>query len=244
MRLSKRIIFTKVRFIMKKMILSSLLFLSACSTQVMSQATIPMPVKKEIKVDQPANIMEQAILDRHNYYRQIAGEKFLFWNNDVAQNAYKWAKKLQKQQCTMKHSSQKMRSNIGDFNYLGENLSLSIANYPQEINQKTLTKAVDGWYNEIANYQYDRQGDFDSCPIRNNVSRGQTGHFTQVMWENTQALGCAAVQCDGNQKVLIVCQYGEGGNYVGQQAFSEKVRQNLNNAEINKKIGGVPVCRE
>ncbi len=224
---------------MKKVILCSIVFLSACSTSLVSNAA---PVKKEIKADKPANMMEQAILDRHNYYRQIAGENPLVWHKGIAQNANKWAKKLQRQQCKMKHSSQNMRLNKAGFNYLGENLHSVIASYPLVMSGELLAEGVDGWYNEIANYQYNPKGDFQSCPTRNNVSRGQTGHFTQVMWENTQALGCAAVQCNGNKKLLLVCQYGEGGNYVDRKAFSERVRRNLNNAPINKKFGGLPTC--
>ncbi len=229
---------------MKKTILSTIsilistLFLSSCA----SQATNPIPIKTEIQRDQPANALEQAVLDRHNYYRQIASENSLFWNKSIAQNAYKWAKELQSQQCKMEHSSSAMRSNIDNIRYLGENLYAVSANYPIEMNQEILKEGVDGWYNEIANYQYDPNGDFESCPTRNNISQGQIGHFTQLMWENTQALGCAAVQCDNNQKLLLVCQYGEGGNYIGQKAFSESVRQNLDNAPINKKFGGLPTC--
>ena len=230
----------KISFV--SVILGTVILTSCSSHHMAQQATIPMPKVKIIKADKPTNELEQAILDRHNYYRKIAGIKPLVWNHGIAINAYQWAKKLQSQHCEMKHSSNDFRSNKAGFNYLGENLHLLYSSAPVSISKKNIEGAADGWYGEIANYQYSRKNDFEYCPKRNTVSHGQIGHFTQLMWENSQALGCAAVQCDSNTKLLVVCQYGEGGNYVGEKPFSEQARQRLNQAEINKDIGGLPTC--
>lgn len=219
-----------------------ILFALLTGCQSMPEATIPMPQAKVIKADKPSNAMEKAILDRHNYYRVLGGETPLFWNKEIAYNAYKWAKELQAQGCAMKHSSEEFRTNKAGFNYLGENLFWEGSSIPLVMDYDTMNESVDSWYDEIANYQYSKTGDFEACPIRAHVSQGQIGHFTQLMWENSKALGCAAVQCDDNKKLLVVCQYGEGGNVIGRKAFSEKVREKLNHAPENQKFGGLPVC--
>jgi hypothetical protein len=44
----------------------------------------------------------------------------------------------------------------------------------------------------------------------------QTGHFTQVVWKGTTAVGCGWAQCNGF--VLITCRYSPPGNVIGQFA--------------------------
>ena len=40
-----------------------------------------------------------------------------------------------------------------------------------------------------------------------------TGHFTQMVWAGTQALGCGSAQCSigGAQGHLFVCNYSPAG---------------------------------
>jgi hypothetical protein len=59
------------------------------------------------------------------------------------------------------------------------------------------------------------------------------GHFTQMVWKDTQRIGCAAVDCgpgglagaenlgDGNGVQYVVCHYSRRGNTHGQ--FLENV---------------------
>ncbi|KAG7562792.1 hypothetical protein FFLO_01747 [Filobasidium floriforme] len=46
-----------------------------------------------------------------------------------------------------------------------------------------------------------------------------TGHYTQVVWIDSDALGCAVQKCSGMYN--LVCNYGPPGNYGGQ--FVDKV---------------------
>lgn len=103
--------------------------------------------------------------------------------------------------CVFKHS---------DYPY-GENLALGHA---------TLSDAIFAWYNEIKVYDYNYP-----------VYSPETGHFTQIVWRNTQYIGCALGSCadgvalEGNQGMwwgrrrLWVCEYWPPGNYRGQFSY-------------------------
>ncbi len=47
------------------------------------------------------------------------------------------------------------------------------------------------------------------------------GHYTQIVWKNTERIGCgkATARRDGIFKVYWVCQYDPSGNYVGQRPY-------------------------
>jgi uncharacterized protein YkwD len=90
----------------------------------------------------------------------------------------------------------------------GENLSwASFPMSPQVV--------VDRWYAEEANYDYQHPG----------YIKG-TGHFSQIIWKATRAIGCAWVTgCTPEHTLRAntwVCQYSPAGNFVSQ--FEENVR--------------------
>lgn len=58
----------------------------------------------------------------------------------------------------------------------GENLALNYA---------TPTLAIDSWAGEESKYNFG-EGKFGE----------KTGHFTQLVWQNTRRVGCGAVKCD------------------------------------------------
>ncbi|EXJ61313.1 uncharacterized protein A1O5_11870 [Cladophialophora psammophila CBS 110553] len=84
----------------------------------------------------------------------------------------------------------------------GENLARG---YPDVIS------AVDAWGNERALYNFsstDPTGFTES-----------TGHFTQLVWQNTQATGCGWTNCNGQNGldgIYLVCEYWPPGNIVGE----------------------------
>ena len=43
-----------------------------------------------------------------------------------------------------------------------------------------------------------------------------TGHFTQVVWKNTQKLGIAKAKSPKSGKIIVVANYEPAGNWIGQ----------------------------
>jgi hypothetical protein len=72
--------------------------------------------------------------------------------------------------------------------------------------------AVKSWADEKLDYDYDQ----NSC-----ASGKQCGHYTQIVWSNTQRLGCgrAARTTGGLNHVIWVCNYAPPGNVTGQRPY-------------------------
>ncbi|NVJ08040.1 hypothetical protein HUW63_22710 [Myxococcus sp. AM001] len=77
---------------------------------------------------------------------------------------------------------------------------------------------VQGWVDEAAHYDH----------AANTCASGKVcGHYTQVVWRGTRALGCAVQECTTNSPfgdrfpnwTLWVCNYAPPGNYVGQRPY-------------------------
>ncbi len=99
-------------------------------------------------------------------------------------------------QCEFKHSSSPY----------GENLATG---YP------TPAAAVKIWYDESARYSYAQPG-YSSA----------TGHFTQLVWQDTKKLGCGYVACNGKNGTpgkFLVCEYSPHGNVVTKKLFIRNV---------------------
>ncbi len=57
--------------------------------------------------------------------------------------------------------------------------------------------------------------------FRNTCQNGQVcGHYTQLVWANSNRVGCARVTCPSmTYKYNILCDYAPAGNYVGQWPY-------------------------
>ncbi|XP_010885778.1 cysteine-rich secretory protein 2-like [Esox lucius] len=147
--------------------------------------------------------VQKEIVDLHNDLRrgvQPPARNMLqmSWNNEAAINAQKWAN-----QCTMSHSpaDQRRTSTSG----CGENLFMST-------NERPWTSAIQSWYSEVNNYNYDSNGSINGKVV---------GHYTQVVWATSKEIGCAVAKCPNSVwKFYYVCQYCPPGNYVGRKPYN------------------------
>lgn len=123
----------------------------------------------------------------------------LTWSDAAASKAAAYAK-----QCRFEHNP-----NRGDF---GENLAAATPN------TWTTAQVVKSWADEAADYDH----------ARNTCKKGKVcGHYTQVVWRKTGAVGCATVMCNKNSPFgpdfptwqLWVCNYAPPGNWVGQRPY-------------------------
>ncbi|SMN21738.1 similar to Saccharomyces cerevisiae YJL078C PRY3 Cell wall protein with a role in mating efficiency [Maudiozyma saulgeensis] len=80
----------------------------------------------------------------------------------------------------------------------GENLAIGY----------TAIEATDAWYDEIRFYNY-------SDPQYSET----TGHFTQMVWKDSNKLGCALRNCYNAWTFYFVCEYDPPGNYIGDFSF-------------------------
>jgi hypothetical protein len=145
-----------------------------------------------------------------NQARADVGEAALAWDPIAAAVAMSWASQCPPFGHNPNASSEygMMGGNQGG---LGENAA---AGAPTE----TVAGAVASWINEKANYDY----------ASNSCTGGQEcGHYTQVVWKNSTAVGCAKVHCTKNSPFgssfpewdFSVCDYNPAGNYVGQRPY-------------------------
>ncbi len=71
--------------------------------------------------------------------------------------------------------------------------------------------------------RYNEVKDFGSSSISSYAFSHATGHFTQVVWAETSEVGCGSSKWfDGKyHRMLVVCNYGEGGNRLEKPIFLE-----------------------
>ena len=134
------------------------------------------------------------ILKVHNDYRNEVGIDSLIWSNELSKVAQKWANKLSKSKCRIKHSRKKG---------IGENIFWS------SIPVKNVKEVVTNWGNEKEYYSYR-----DCCKGH------KTLHYTQIIWEKTTEVGCGVATCkDGSQ--IWVCNYSPQGNFIGEKPYKK-----------------------
>jgi len=152
-------------------------------------------------------INKKEILDSHNKLRALYKSAPLKYSETLENSARKWARKLQKDGCHMVHS----HGQVGDY---GENLfwasplitTVTYSNGKKKRIRKlqniSPSEVSQAWHDEVKFYNYED----GSC------KKGEMcGHFTQLIWDTTQELGCAATSCDDMSQVWV-CEYYPAGN--------------------------------
>uniref|UniRef100_A0A646QDH2 Cysteine-rich venom protein n=1 Tax=Hemiscolopendra marginata TaxID=943146 RepID=A0A646QDH2_9MYRI len=157
---------------------------------------------------------KKLILDLHNKARQkvatgqqsgqpsASNMKELHWDDEIAANAQRVAEK-----CVFKHTPKGERK-TSKYQYLGENIY--IGSYPDPI-----PRSVSAWYGEVK--------DVNPAIVKSFASSGgpMIGHYTQMVWAETEALGCGYVKKADDGQALVFCQYGTGGNILSQPMYKQ-----------------------
>jgi uncharacterized protein YkwD len=138
-----------------------------------------------------------SILQAHNNYRTALKEPSLVWSADLAKDALAWAQHLA--------AINKMDHDMSARGREGENLFVGTAN------SYSYSDMVGMWGNEKRSFKYDV---FPNCT----VNRAEVvGHYTQIVWKNTQSVGCALAS--NGQTDFLVCRYAAPGNVVGEKPY-------------------------
>ncbi|GLJ26848.1 hypothetical protein SUGI_0524580 [Cryptomeria japonica] len=136
--------------------------------------------------------LQTQYLSAHNNARSQVGFGPLVWDDTVATYAQNYANQRMAD-CAMQHSNGQYGENL----FWGRGMEYTPAD------------AVSLWVNEKINYDYNS----------NSCAQGKVcGHYTQVVWRNSQKLGCARVKCN-NGAIFITCNYDPRGNYIGMKPY-------------------------
>ncbi|MBL4636344.1 MAG: hypothetical protein JKY56_20960 [Kofleriaceae bacterium] len=130
----------------------------------------------------------QEVLDSHNRHRANHCAAPLQWSSALAARAQQWADQLQQAGCAFQHSQNSP---------YGENLY-----FFAPAGNMSPDQIATGWYDEVNLYNFN-SGAFSMS----------TGHFTQLIWRDTQKLGCGVSMCKGGE--IWVCNYDPPGNVQG-----------------------------
>ena len=138
----------------------------------------------------------KSILDTTNALRAKHDSQPLKWSAEAASKAEELVKEIAASG-QLKH---------GKHEGMGQNIAYSMGK------EFTGADAANMWYKEISNYNFKKPG-----------FKGNTGHFTQLVWADTKEMG-AAVSVVGN-KTYVVANYIPPGNVTNEGQFERNVKK-------------------
>jgi hypothetical protein len=142
----------------------------------------------------------QRLLAAHNQERARLGMPALAWSDALSKDAAAWAKHLADTN-TFDHAPARTGKNDQ-----GENLWMGTKGaYSAE-------DMVGAWVAEKSMF---KKGRFPHVSTTGNWA--DVGHYTQLIWRNTSAVGCSVVA--NRQDDYLVCRYGPPGNWMDQDPF-------------------------
>jgi|SRR5215831_8941462 len=151
------------------------------------------------------------ILKTHNDERTAVGVPDLVWSDSLATDAKSWAEHLAS--LPPKPSSQPYWNQCcgGEPDLVhakvtgqGENLwAGSAGGYSTADSVQSWAKEKDHW-----------NSDTKTC-----ASGEVCGHYTQMVWKNTEKVGCASAIGNHGKFEFLVCRYSPPGNYNGENPY-------------------------
>jgi uncharacterized protein YkwD len=139
----------------------------------------------------------QRLLDLHNRERARIGQRPLVWDARLADDAKIWADTLAARGA-FEHSPAQLR--VGE----GENLWRGTAG------AYTLEEMMGHFISEKRDFH---PGVFPE--VADDGNWHEIGHYTQMIWPTTRAVGCAMTTRRGSD--YLVCRFSPPGNVIGQR---------------------------
>ncbi|KAL5476104.1 hypothetical protein EMCRGX_G026010 [Ephydatia muelleri] len=161
------------------------------------------------------------LLNTHNAVRRSVQPpatdiKTMKWSRELENTAQNYAN-----QCIWGHNSNRQTS---PFSSVGENLYTSTGDI------QDYGSVVRSWYDEAKYYHYD-SNTCDNSKV--------CGHYTQVVWANSDSLGCGVTRCANlrdlpsfKNALIVVCNYGPSGNFIGEKPYRTTRRRSLDSGEL------------
>ena len=180
--------------------------------------------RQKVRIDAK---LRSYILKWHNKHRlqlakgQLRGQpkaanmKLLRWEEEIAVKSQAWAEK-----CDYTHEANKHCKTAG-FHSLGENIAVSTINYPGTM---TTDRDLLGMVRHALESMWKEHSHFTFGKSPGKCSREPCGHYTQMVWAETEAIGCGLTACfdikhwnpgKDRNTLFLVCKYGPAGNING-----------------------------
>lgn len=138
-----------------------------------------------------------SMLQQHNSYRAELRLPSLTWSPALAADAAMWAQHLTK--------SDKGEHDLSIRGQEGENLWWGTAG------AYSYAEMVGYWGGEKRYFVY---GTYPNCSTSRSAI---VGHYTQIVWKNTQSVGCAFAS--NGKTDFLVCRYSPPGNVIGENPY-------------------------
>jgi uncharacterized protein YkwD len=131
-------------------------------------------------------------LTAHNAIRSKVGVPPLAWSDELASVAQQWANKLLAANAFQHSEDDRYGENLYRISGPGATSS------PSDV--------VKAWAAEYVYYRY-----------ANNTCTGICGHYTQIVWKETKAVGCGVAR--NAEHEIWVCNYAPFGNIIGERPY-------------------------
>lgn len=158
-------------------------------------AAKPAPTRSKPGAAEPSGAQTgklAGITSAHNDVRAQVGVGALAWSNEIGAYAQAWAEHLAGNGCQLAHHS-------GGKPY-GENLFWGSQ-------PSTAAAVVTQWAAERSAYDH-----------ATGACSGTCGHYTQLVWSKSTALGCGVASCAGGGEIWV-CNYDPAGNVMGEAPY-------------------------